>query len=126
MKEKVLQLYDQKYNCCQAVVCAYGEKYGLTHEQCFKITATFGGGIGKSTKYLCGSINGALIVLGLAIDDKQALLLKTREFLSKLESNHKSLNCLELLSEEKNSTMHSNKCRNILSEVCDALDSALS
>ena len=100
-------------------------EYGLSEEQCFKIAASFGGGIGKSAEHLCGAVNGALIVLGLHFTPKEVLNQKVKQLLNTLKQNHNSLNCKDILKETGNHTMHSDKCRNFLIEVCDALDKIL-
>ena len=133
MKENALKLFDKRINCAQAIVCAYGECYGLTQEQCLKIAASFGGGIGKSAKHLCGIINGALMIIGLHDspnnDDKNkrdSMNKKIRQFMTELENNHPSLFCKDILKENNEiNLMHSNKCRDFLIEVCNALDKLL-
>ena len=47
IKERAVQNYEEKkYNCCQAVVCAYCEEYGVNDEAIFKLAEAFGGGMG--------------------------------------------------------------------------------
>lgn len=49
---------------------------------------------------------------------------KVRELIQKFKENHKSINCRDLLTEDKPTIhkMHSDKCSSIVAEVCDLLD----
>jgi len=133
-KQKTLELFDKGYNCCQSVFCAYGENYGLTHEQCFKNAAAFGGGIGGSTQHLCGVVNGALMAIGhhfahVGYDPqtKGAMNKTIRDFLDTLKQNHKSLICKDILTEDhRHNSMHSDKCKDFVEEACGVLDEVLS
>lgn len=37
---------EKKYNCCQAVICAYCAEYGIDDTEIFKLTEGFGLGMG--------------------------------------------------------------------------------
>jgi C_GCAxxG_C_C family probable redox protein len=52
------------FNCCQSVLVAFAEDYGLTKELGLKLGSSFGGGVGDRGK-LCGAVMGAFMVLGL-------------------------------------------------------------
>ena len=45
--EKAIELFKKGYNCSQAVVTAFADMYGFTEEQALKMSASFGGGIGR-------------------------------------------------------------------------------
>ncbi len=64
-KEIGRQLHQQGYNCCQAVVCAYAEDFGVDKNQAFKMAEAFGRGFGGRQE-TCGAVAGMGIVLGLA------------------------------------------------------------
>ncbi len=53
-----------KYNCCQAVVCAYCDKYGGDSESVFRLAEGFGGGMG-GLKETCGAVTGMFMAIGL-------------------------------------------------------------
>ena len=61
--EKALMLFQEKYHCSQAVFAAFAPEYGITEEQALKIGGCFGGGM--CVGEMCGSVTGALMVLGL-------------------------------------------------------------
>ena len=41
--EKAVALFKEGFNCSQAVVAAFADKYGFTQEQSLKMSASFGG-----------------------------------------------------------------------------------
>ncbi|MBQ5731218.1 MAG: C_GCAxxG_C_C family protein, partial [Bacteroidaceae bacterium] len=45
--ELAVSLFKEGYNCSQSVVAAFADMYGLTPEQALKVSASFGGGIGR-------------------------------------------------------------------------------
>jgi C_GCAxxG_C_C family probable redox protein len=63
-KKEALKLFNEGYNCAQAILAAYGDMCGLERENAFKIGAPFGGGI-ANTGDTCGAVSGALMVIGL-------------------------------------------------------------
>ena len=63
-REKAAALFQEGYNCAQAVFAAYAEDYGFTREQALRLAASFGGGIGRMRE-TCGAFSGAAMVLGL-------------------------------------------------------------
>ena len=58
------ELHKQGHNCCQAVVAAFGDLYGFTREQSLKMSAAYGGGIGRM-KETCGAALGLFMLAGL-------------------------------------------------------------
>ena len=57
------ELHKQGHNCCQSVVAAFGDLYGFTREQCLKMSAAYGGGIGRM-KETCGAALGLFMLAG--------------------------------------------------------------
>ena len=45
--EQAVENFMQGYNCSQSVVAAFADLYGFTHEQALRMSASFGGGIGR-------------------------------------------------------------------------------
>ena len=62
--EKARQLFLEGYNCAQAVVCAFEDMTGLDRETSARLASSFGGGMGR-LREVCGTVSGALLVLGL-------------------------------------------------------------
>lgn len=53
-----------KYNCCQAVICAYCDTYGIDDTDIFRMTEGFGLGMG-GLKDTCGAVTGMFMAIGL-------------------------------------------------------------
>jgi C_GCAxxG_C_C family probable redox protein len=102
--EKAAQLFATGYSCSQAVFAAHAEELGLPTETALKISAAFGGGLGRQGE-VCGAVSGALMALGLARgqtnpDDKAAkdhTYALTRRFCAEFSDREGSLLCRELL-----------------------------
>ena len=62
--DRAVRLFKEGYNCSQAVFGAYADKYGLAPELAFRISASFGGGIGRMRE-VCGAASGMFLVAGL-------------------------------------------------------------
>ena len=45
--QKAVELFKSGYNCSQSVVAAFADMYGFTQEQAVRMSASFGGGIGR-------------------------------------------------------------------------------
>ncbi len=54
----------KKYNCCQAVICAYCDEYGIDDTTIFKMTEGYGLGMG-GLKDTCGAVTGMFMAIGL-------------------------------------------------------------
>jgi C_GCAxxG_C_C family probable redox protein len=101
--EQAADYFNHGHHCAQAVLAAYGPDLGLPHEQCFRVAAAFGAGLGRSGD-LCGAVSGALLVLGLRFSSaspdpaaKERTYAVAREFLSAFRERFGSLLCRELL-----------------------------
>ena len=62
--EKSVALFKEGFNCSQSVVAAFADKYGFTQEQALKMSASFGGGIGRMRE-TCGAACGLFMLAGL-------------------------------------------------------------
>ena len=52
------------YNCCQAVVLAYSDMFGMPEETAAALSSGFGGGMGRMRE-VCGSVSGMVLLAGL-------------------------------------------------------------
>ena len=71
--EKAVELFKSGYNCSQSVVAAFADMYGFTQEQALRMSASFGGGIGRM-RQTCGAACGMFLLAGLekgAVDGKE-------------------------------------------------------
>ena len=62
--EKAVELFKSGYNCSQSVVAAFADMYGFTQEQALRMSASFGGGIGRM-RQTCGAACGMFLLAGL-------------------------------------------------------------
>lgn len=63
-QEKAARLFQSGYNCSQSVFAAYCDYYGMDEETALKVSASFGGGMGRMRE-VCGAVSGMFMVAGL-------------------------------------------------------------
>lgn len=61
---RAVELFKMGYNCAQSVTAAFADEYGYTVEQALKMSASFGGGIGRMRE-TCGAACGMFLLAGL-------------------------------------------------------------
>lgn len=106
--ELAVSLFKEGYNCSQAVVAAYADMYGFTREQALKMSASFGGGIGRMRK-TCGAACGLFMLAGLETgctegknsEGKEANYKLVQELAEEFRKRNGSITCAELLGLEK-------------------------
>ena len=96
-------LFDGPYNCAQAVLAPFAERFGLPCEIAFKMATPFGGGIGH-TGQVCGAVSGAMMAIGLAqgtaigdIAQKETCYSLARAFHVRFLARHNAITCPGLL-----------------------------
>ncbi len=102
--ECAARYFGDGFACSQAVLAAYGDRFGLSPEIAFRLAEGFAGGMAGLGK-TCGAVTGAMLVLGLAhgrtrADDdaaKMATLVSVRKLISRFEARHGSVACRDLL-----------------------------
>ena len=63
--EKAKHLFKEGgYNCCQSVVLAYNDLFGMDDETAAAISSGFGGGMGRMRE-VCGAVSGMVMLAGL-------------------------------------------------------------
>ena len=60
--EKAKELFENGYNCAQAVFCAFEDVTGFDRETALRFSAGFGGGMGR-LREVCGAVSGMTMVL---------------------------------------------------------------
>ena len=106
--ELAVSLFKEGYNCSQAVVTAYADLYGFTREQALKMSASFGGGIGRMRK-TCGAACGLFMLAGLETgctdgkdrEGKEANYILVQQLAEEFAKRNGSITCAELLGLEK-------------------------
>ena len=61
---EAVALFKSGYNCAQSVVAAFADLYGFSREQALRMSASFGGGIGRM-RQTCGAACGMFQLAGL-------------------------------------------------------------
>lgn len=67
-KELAIELHDKKFNCCQAVACAFCEEIGIDEKLLFQAGEAFGLGMG-CMECTCGALSGAVMLAGFQNSD---------------------------------------------------------
>lgn len=106
--EKAVELFKSGFNCSQSVVAAFADMYGFTEEQALRMSASFGGGIGRM-RQTCGAACGMFLLAGLekgAIDGKDreskaANYALVQELAEEFKKRNGSMICAELLGLKK-------------------------
>ncbi len=101
--ERALQRFAKGFNCAQAVFSVYAEDLGLDCATALKLSAGFGGGMGRMAS-TCGAVTGAFMTLGLQYgsatarrDAKEAIYTRVREFAERFAKRHGTIVCRDLL-----------------------------
>ena len=106
--QKAVELFRSGYNCSQSVVAAFADMYGFTQEQALRMSASFGGGIGRMRE-TCGAACGMFLVAGLETgateatdrEGKAANYAVVQELAAEFKKRNGSLICGELLGLKK-------------------------
>ena len=106
--EKAVSLFKEGYNCSQSVVAAFADMYGFTEEQAFRMSAAFGGGIGRMRE-TCGAACGMFLLAGLekgAVvgsdrEGKAATYALVQQLAEKFKQENGALRCADLLGLSK-------------------------
>ena len=103
--EKAKRLFKEEgYNCCQAVVLAYNDIFGIDDTTAAAMASGFGGGMGRMRE-VCGSVSGMVMLAGLIAPacDPSIKVDRTRNYtlVQEMSNEFKVINgsivCKELL-----------------------------
>ena len=102
-KDLAIQLHDKKFNCCQAVACAFSSEIGTEEATLFRAGEAFGLGMG-GTEGTCGALSGAVMLAGFKNSDgclanpgtKADTYKLSREILKRFEEKNGTIICREL------------------------------
>ena len=61
---KAREFFLKGYNCSQSVFCAFSDMYSIPEDLSLKLSASFGGGIGRMRE-TCGAACGMFMLAGL-------------------------------------------------------------
>jgi C_GCAxxG_C_C family probable redox protein len=102
------------YGCCQSVVAAFSDLYGLDEQMALRIAAGFGGGVGR-LRMMCGAVSALVILVGLDCgqtegsdrEGKSACYKVVQQLLAQSEAENGSLICAEILGLKGHEKAHS-------------------
>lgn len=113
-KDLAIALHNQRYNCAQAVACAFADEVGVSKEQLFKACEGFGLGMGGMA-CTCGAVSGAVMLAGFknsdgAIDNpktKAQTYALSREIVDRFVKKNGSMICKDLKGVETGKVLRS-------------------
>ena len=139
-RERAESLFLSGYNCAQAVLCAYCDVTGLDFETAKRLSASFGGGMGK-LREACGAVTGGFAVIGLLYGDydvndnnaKSEHYARVREVAERFKQEFSTINCESLLkgianakgvdpAERTPEYYKTRPCIRFVGKMCDILD----
>lgn len=130
----VSKFVDDRYNCCQAVICACCEEYGVKELDAFKMTEGFGAGMGGLGD-TCGAVTGLFLSLSLANsagdmtkpkETKMDTYKKIREAAAAFKENHESLYCRDIPKEKGSQPLPSCiRCVRDVAEIAEKMLASL-
>ena len=102
--ERAVENFMAGYGCCQSVVAAFADLYGLDDNLAKKIAAGFGGGVGRM-RMMCGAVSGIVMLTGLDCgqtegsdrEGKSACYKVVQDLLAQSKQENGSLICAEIL-----------------------------
>ncbi len=107
-EKRATELFQEGYNCSQAVFLAFHDLYDMKLEDALKLSSSFGGGMGR-LREVCGAVSGMFMVAGMLygysdpkIHTEKAQHYERIQFLAKaFEEQNRSIICRELLGLDK-------------------------
>src|SRR5512140_47938 len=98
--EQAVAFYTQGYTCTQAILASFAARYGLQQNLAFRMGEPFGAGT-SCTGDMCGTLTGAILVLGLqygstlSTDDaaRAYTYQRVHELMRRFREIHGSIQC---------------------------------
>ena len=102
--ERAMALFQEGYNCCQAVMGAFCGEFGIDFETGMRLTAGLGGGMGR-LREVCGTCSAMFILAGLRygsatdkdVQPRAVTYRAVQELAAKFREQNGSIVCHELL-----------------------------
>lgn len=140
---KAKELFLSGHNCAQAVFLAFSDLTGLDETATLRLSASFGGGMGK-LREVCGAVSGMFMVAGLLYgpDDPTDQSAKSEHYAriqylaSKFREKNGSIICRDLLGLSKsdgcvpsvrtNEYYSKRPCADLVSDAAEILEKYIS
>lgn len=127
--ELAVQFHHQKFNCAQAVACAFSDETDFDRQTIFKMAEAFGGGMG--TQSTCGAVSAMAMVIGMKYSDGNLENPKTKAACYKLmrkaaqmfEEKNQSTVCREIKGLTGGPILRS--CDGCISDAAEILEKIL-
>lgn len=122
MKKAAQEYYSEGYNCCESIIMSANKKYNLNiSNKELKLASCINNGFGVGS--LCGSIIGAIMVLGLVFEKKEppehsSISHIRMDFIDEINSRFKTLNCSQICK----LPIAKDNCNDIVCIVSEVLD----
>lgn len=102
--QRAVDNFMQGYGCCQSVVAAFADLYGLDDTMAKRVAAGFGGGVGR-LRMMCGAVSGIVMLVGLDCGQtegsdrmgKSHCYHVVQQLLAEFKEQNGSVICAELL-----------------------------
>ena len=92
---EIAQEFLRGRNCAQCVLGQYASALGFGLEETDRMAQCFGGGMELGET--CGAVTGAMMVIGLACEDKEEARQLSAQFARRFQAQFGSTMCRELL-----------------------------
>ena len=137
--EKAANIFDSGFNCAQAVLLVFSEKFNIDKDFAVKIATGFGGGMARMQE-TCGAVAGGIMIIGLAYTNitednatnKERVYYITGQFIKRFKEKYGTIKCSELLNCDLNTiegqlyyeknNLQQNICRHCVEEVTRLLE----
>ncbi len=140
-REVAIALFEEGFNCAQAVSAAFCEETGMTKDAMVKLSSGFGGGFGR-LREVCGAVSGMVIVSNLLYgyesptdtETKMNYYKDIQSIILEFKERNGAYICKELLNlpenaekspvPEKRTTEYYKKrpCKELVGEAADILE----
>ena len=126
-KELAIANHDKKFNCAQAVACAFAKEVGVDEKTLFQATEGFGLGMG-GTEATCVALSGAVMLAGFKnsdgkLDDpgtKADTYKLSKEMVARFQEKTGSTVCKELKGIETGKVLCS--CPDCIMDACQLFE----
>ena len=129
LAEKAVANHKKKYNCAQAVACAFCDKLGRDEKEVFEVMEAFGLGMGSMGT--CGAVSAMAAVVGMVESDGALDAPKTKKdsykamkaLTEKFKEKNQSIICKELKGIETKNILRS--CDGCVQDAAEILEEYL-
>lgn len=114
--KRAIDYFMNGYNCCQAVVCALSDLYGVDEQTALRFSAAFGGGMGRM-RLTCGAASAMFMMAGYEKgqtqpndnEQKMECYRLVQSLAEDFKTAHGSMTCSELLAMRAGGTLPADK-----------------